>query len=44
MLVEELIRWQQINAAMNAVGFLFCGGLMAWCVINIRRLKGRLGA
>ena len=41
LLVEELIRWQQINATINAVGFLVVGAILAWCVIKIKRLERR---
>ena len=44
LLVEELIRWQQINATINAVGFLVVGAILSWCVINIRRVKQHTGA
>ena len=43
LLVEELVRWQQINAVMNAAGFMVMGGLLAWCVIKIKRLDKRSG-
>ena len=39
VLVEDLIRWQKLSAAMNAAGFLFVGVVLSWVVIKVRRIE-----
>ena len=39
VLVEELIRWQQMNAYMDAAGFGVCAIALCWLIIRVLRIE-----